>query len=725
MSALIPSPNQSLSSPPKEASPTRLPTSSVLPRIDFQEVLNACKRRCWVPVLFAFLGGALFWFHAARQPVLYSAEGSIRVKQSSPEIYEGGIGSEDSRDLEQMKTVEQGMLSPTILLQLIEQFDLGSDPIYQAEGDSQQALLSTLYSRLNVELRKGSRLIDIRILDSDNARAAEMVEALVAIYEEWKESGRAELIAKASVELAAEEERLRKKMEESESLLRDFREANPVLNLKGASGGQATGTMEMLNRELTAATTERLRLETEVKGLGQSASDGRMLAAKGEKGQLILELERQLAASETTFSQLQTRYKYKHPKYIEAKNEIDRLKEQIAKVASEAEQSLQRDFAAAAERERELERLVAGARDEAITEETLREKFANLSRNAEIDRALHADVATRLQKIQIGSSLNSSILTWEAHPLVPEWPASPRKNLLLAAGIGLGGLLGLAIGLLLELLDRKVRERSAVERAIRVPELAALPVYDQATIKELSVDGAISKDRIRSLHLSRFTFTPRAENEQMEAVMFASAFEGDGKTTCVLKCARTFVKQGYRTLIVDADFRHEGLSQLYAQQMKHAHGLTAYLNGEAEAAEVLFETGLPGLWFLPSGKVDGNPADYLGGPGFKKLLEAVRPMFDRVVFDVSAVLSSDDVQAVARHVNASYYVARRGVGRYRDLQEAMDILHSSGARVVGFIWNEGGGKKGQKDEAPVIEPLRLVDGDGEANEAAEESRAAG
>ena len=148
-----------------------------------------------------------------------------------------------------------------------------------------------------------------------------------------------------------------------------------------------------------------------------------------------------------------------------------------------------------------------------------------------------------------------------------------------------------------------------------------------------------------------------------------------------------------------------GLSREYDRQWNGRHGLAAYLMGEAEAAEVLFETGLPGLWFLPTGAIDGDKGDVLSGPNLRHLLEAISSMFDRVIIDMSSVLVSDDVQAVARFVNSIYLVAQKGKGKYRDLKETHETLYSSGGQVAGFIWNEGGRRRRSSDLGPVIEPV--------------------
>ena len=136
-------------------------------------------------------------------------------------------------------------------------------------------MLSTMQERIRIELRKGTRLIDVQVEDTDPHRASLLVEDIVREYESWKEGGRSDLIAKASVGLASEEERLRSKMEASESRLSEFRENYPVLGLTGDQQRIFSTELENLNRERSAATVERLRIESQYRGLGTNTAEAK------------------------------------------------------------------------------------------------------------------------------------------------------------------------------------------------------------------------------------------------------------------------------------------------------------------------------------------------------------------------------------------------------------------------------------------------------------------
>lgn len=710
VSSIIPQPHQSLSNGDSQDPPAGPPTAvSHIPKIDFGEILRAVRRSLWIIIAFMVLAtmGAIYYIKSL--PILYTSYGALYIKTHTPQLFENdSLSGDESNDLEQMKTVEQGLMSSTVLLKVAEANNLASDPIYSAAGTDPQSLLEIMNERISIQLRKGTRLIDIAVEDTDPERAARLVTNIVKEYENWKEGGRADLNAKASAELSSEELRIRRKMEESASRLKGFRDEHPVLGLTGDKQRIFSSKLEALTQELSAATTERLKMESHYRELGTNTAEAKgsaTLAAKGVRGALAIGYERQIATKKAAFAVLKERYLHKHPLYIEAQNELELLEKSLAEVVEDAEENLETELAAVRSREKELARMVAEAKANALSDEQLREEYTTLTKEAEIDSKLHSQVATRLQVTKIGSAMNSSFLRWDERPFAASKPSGPAKKALALAGLFLGGLVGTFLALLLVLIDPKVREASAVERKLKLPKLASLPAYNRQVVSDLSVDAVAPEQLIRPAHLARYTFTPRDESEQMQTLMFASPFDGDGKTFCALKCARTLVRQGYRTLVIDADFRSQGLSRAYSQQRSGRHGLSAYLTGEAEAAEVLFETGLAGLWFLPTGQVEGDTGELLASPAFRRLLEAIEPMFDRVIIDVASITEEDDVQAISRHIGATYLVAQKGKGKYRDLKESCEVLRSSGAAVAGFIWNEGGRRSRRADRGPVIDPM--------------------
>lgn len=85
----------------------------------------------------------------------------------------------------------------------------------------------------------------------------------------------------------------------------------------------------------------------------------------------------------------------------------------------------------------------------------------------------------------------------------------------------------------------------------------------------------------------------------MRIVCMASPKGGVGKTTSVLNIAAAWATDGYRVLIIDLDWLSHASTTLEAQEGEGG-GVERVLLGRAPLLSVLVETGIEGLWILPS-----------------------------------------------------------------------------------------------------------------------------
>ena len=117
---------------------------------------------------------------------------------------------------------------------------------------------------MTIELRRGTRIIDLQVEDTDPARARALVESLVTEYEKWTSDRQTAITLQASEGLAREEKRLREHMDASARKLQEFRETHPVPGLEGSeSGSPVRDALATLSSQLTDSTAARLRLESE------------------------------------------------------------------------------------------------------------------------------------------------------------------------------------------------------------------------------------------------------------------------------------------------------------------------------------------------------------------------------------------------------------------------------------------------------------------------------
>src|SRR4029453_12658827 len=107
-----------------------------------------------------------------------------------------------------------------------------------------------------------------------------------------------------------------------------------------------------------------------------------------------------------------------------------------------------------------------------------------------------------------------------------------------------------------------------------------------------------------------------------------SSHPAEGKKTTSVNMAISLAQTGAAVLIVDADLRRPRVHKIFG--VKNSAGLCNYLAGDYDLSS-LIQLAMPNLYVLPVGPLPPNPAELLGSPKMKQLVETFSQNFDYVV----------------------------------------------------------------------------------------------
>jgi succinoglycan biosynthesis transport protein ExoP len=662
-----------------------------LPKVEAGRLLGILLRRGWLVILGMVLAVAAMTIYVKSVPKVYVSTGSVRVSSHAPRVLNiEGLAPEDSKDLEQLRTIESDMKSSAVLARVAQANGLYTATDFAPPGTSELGVIEMLARRVHVELLRGTRKIGISVEDTDPQRAKRLVLSVIAEYESWTKDNSQELARRAGEGLATEEEKLRMAMEAADGRLQEFREAHPVPGLEGREGsGPVTDQLGALNSQLTQAKSDRLRLESEYESFKKfdpedpDSLGGIATTARSEE---VLALSRALQAKELEFAKIKERYLFKHPVFKEAEREVASLKVDLVEAVRSAGKALEKSYHVALENETKLQGEVDGARTVAIGVEGIRSKFDALKRDADAARELHATVDKRLRETTLTGVMAASAITWAEPPFVPEKASKPAKRILfpLAAFVGMMGGLTVLVGT--ELRDGRVRDSASAARATGAPLLASLPPLETGREGDMVLLSDPASPTAEAFRRLRAVLLPPPAKPGARTVLFASAVPGEGRSLCAMNYAASLAMQGQRTLLLDADMRRPGLSREHVRN--EFGGLGDYLSGESDPAKSCFPTALPNLFLLSSGPMRNDAAELLAGTRFPALLEDAYRWFDAVVIDSPPVLAVSDALAMCRYADRVCLVVRQNASERKNLRKAAEMIRSSGGNLVGFVWNE-------------------------------------
>ncbi|WP_205474140.1 polysaccharide biosynthesis tyrosine autokinase [Nocardioides sp. SYSU D00038] len=262
---------------------------------------------------------------------------------------------------------------------------------------------------------------------------------------------------------------------------------------------------------------------------------------------------------------------------------------------------------------------------------------------------------------------------------------SPRTILnLVVAGV-LGLLIGIALAVAREILDRTVSSLEHVQEVTTAPVLASI-AFDPAIKKQpLLTDVSGFAARTEAFRLLRTNLQFLDLDHQPRCLVITSAVPGEGKSTTAANLAIALSQAGRRTLIVDGDLRRPRVAQML--QLDAAIGLTTVLVGRADVKEAIQVHEASGLHLLASGAKPPNPTEILQSRVTADLIHQLRDLYDMVIIDAPPLLPVADAAVLSAIADGAIIVTRHAKTTREQLRDAVGRLEQVGARVSGIVMN--------------------------------------
>jgi len=645
-------------------------------KTDVRVVLEVLRSKALL-IAICTVGAVLIAFvYTCFLPRVYSAQTVIQIAEEEQKVLKiDGVQSEDLKSLEALKTFEQNVTSPEVLLRVIHNPELRYDPTFlpEVEHKSDNALQKALASHIDAKLRRGTRLIDITVNHRSPVMAEKIAKLLVQEFVRWNFEAQRDAAEVARRFLLDEATRLRGKLEQSEQALQNYKEQNETVSLEDTQNITVEKLKE-LNLRVTTAKTERLKLESDYAETtsGNYRSPDELLNIPAiANTPAVADLRKSISEKEAHLATLKERYKSGHPKFIEATSELENLRMAQERAILKARDVLGSSYQAAVLTEAKLDKALRQQQKAALELNKLSIPYAVLARDTEADRALYNSVLTRLKETDVTANLAQNSVRIVARALLPDQPVSSKRNRTLALGLLMG--LACASGIVL-VSNRSVNTFHQAEALLGVRSLSEIPRLraSRAEAKPALLEhDPAAEDSFRNLRSSLLLIQ---QAKSRRTLLFTSAHPGEGKTFCAMNCAISFAQLGLKTLIVDADVRQSDLAQWFFP--------------EAPPTGRILRTDVPNLSAVFADKAHANAQEFLPGLTFEQLMRQAVGKFDRIVVDSAPVNLVSDTLLFARHVESVCLVIQAGKTPVEDVIRAAQRLSEAGAAPVGFVWNQ-------------------------------------
>ena len=333
--------------------------------------------------------------------------------------------------------------------------------------------------------------------------------------------------------------------------------------------------------------------------------------------------------------------------------------------------------------DRQVERMketVVSKKDITVDLSMRQHEYNSAKEEYEQSRYLLREMKMQQQEQRVLLRMPRTPITLHEFPKLAQRPVFPNVTLNLVLGAGMGLIFGIGIAFLLEHLDTSVKSLEDVERYLQVPVLAVIP----KDVGVLHKQSGMSPDA-EAYRILRTNIEFNRKNPEDNSITVVSGGAGEGKSTTLVNLAYVCAQGGYTTLMVDADLRRPRLHTFF--DINNSVGLTNYLTTDLALEDVILQTPVDNLYFLPSGILPADAAGILNSRRMSELLQDVKQRFDLVLVDSPPILGVSDAAVLASEVDLTMVVVQHRKLPRNMLLRVKEAAENVGGQVIGVVLN--------------------------------------
>jgi capsular exopolysaccharide synthesis family protein len=687
------------------ASPLAAPSDST-PGI--RQYLRIAQRWRWVIVgaiaACVFLGLVITLLMTPQ----YTGTSTIEISRESAKLtqFEGVEGDTSVADQEFYQT-QYGLLRARSLaervaseLQLVddrvffEMFGVSADdgPFNLASGrypasgreERQRVAGEILLANLSIDPVRLSRLVDIRFTSPSADFSARVANSWAENYIETNLERKVQATFYGREQLERQLADYKQRLGDSQRQLVTYASAQGIINLPIQDSGDGStqersivaDNLAALNSSLNSATADRIEAQARYQ---QSGRAGASVEALGNAAISNLRARRADLAAE--YERLLVRFEPGYPEAQALNSQIQELDQAIRREEGRVTNSLEASYRAAAERERDLQQRVAALKSDYLDLRRRSIQYDIFQQEVDTNQSLYDGLLQRYKEVGVAGGVGVNNIAIVDLADVPKVPTSPSLLLNLLISIIAGTMLGAALALGLEQMDEAISDPTELERRLGLPLLGSVPKVDDDRPLEALLDR---KSELFDAYLAvqtNLSFT--TEHGLPRTFAVTSTRPAEGKSTTALALATTMARSNRKVILVDGDMRSPSVHHLGGTG--HERGLSNFLAGDDNIADLTFEMEKFGLTAMSAGPIPPNAAELLTGNRLSVLLARLLDTYDHVVVDAPPVMGLADAPLIGSRVEGVIYVVESHGIRSTQVKTALSRLATTQVRVIGSV----------------------------------------
>jgi capsular exopolysaccharide synthesis family protein len=555
-------------------------------------------------------------------------------------------------------------------------------------GVDKETALNILKGIVNTQNIRGTDLISIRVRHTNKVDARDVAEEVARSYRQYRAELESRDAENALQELNKAVRNQEDKVEERRKVLATIVRTKGIIykgtdSFYGQTGVDEDQGARTALEAFNMLEQEKRKLESQISSLLKYDSDQLMVYAAGLDlpDNIIRNLYPQYLEGKRQLDGLRINgLGAKHPTVLAANDQIQNMKRQLDEGVVNLRATLTAQLDLAADRLKSVEAMKDETREEAIKRGLDAQDYVDAKRDFETDQELLQTMKLKQMGETISSKMPPETVLVHDAPVISESPVSPNVTLNLVLGAVVGLIFGVGIAFFLEYLDTSVKTLEDVERYLQVPVLAVIP----KDISLLHRQRGSSPDA-EAYRILRTNIEFNRKNPEDNAITVVSGGAGEGKSTTLMNLSYICAQGGYTTLMIDADLRRPRLHTYFG--INNSVGLTNYLTTDLMLEDVILQTPVDNLYFMPSGILPVDAAGILNSRRMSELMQDVKQRFDLIFVDSPPILGVSDASVIASEVDLTIIVVQHRKLPRNMLLRVKQSIENVGGNVLGVVLN--------------------------------------
>lgn len=402
-------------------------------------------------------------------PSTYIATTSLVVDTKGVDPLTGANGPSQSAAA-MLATQVDVITSRAVALQVVDELKLIET---QEEKRSRNAWANELLRGITVKPGADSNVLRIKFEGPDPDFAAAVVNSFASAYVRKNLDLKLDPAKRQSAWFDEQLRSMRGNVQDERENLSEYQRNNGILAAEERLDVE-NARLEDLSRQLVAA--QRDAQEAQARQTNSSTGEDRLSESPDIMSSgLVQSLKGELVRAESRLAELSSRYARNHPQHIAASAEVRELQAKIQSEIQRTRGALGQSVQIAQQQVINLQRAFDEQKLSILKLKRQRDELAVRSREVDTAQGAYDQALQRASQLRLESQLSQTSIAVLDPALPPSGPAGMGLMLTAVLALVFGSLLGAAAGLLLEMVDRRIRAGDELMQLSGIEVLAEIP----------------------------------------------------------------------------------------------------------------------------------------------------------------------------------------------------------------------------------------------------------